>query len=68
MLRSIFTKAVERRSCSPKWIRAVGAKTAYIEPGSPWENAYTQGHETFMSHLGLPSNFVLQVAGAVVGG
>ena len=22
------------------WIRAVGAKTAYIEPGSPWENGY----------------------------
>ena len=21
-----------------KWIKAVGAKTAYIEPGSPWEN------------------------------
>ena len=20
------------------WITAVGAKTAYIEPGSPWEN------------------------------
>jgi len=22
------------------WIRDVGAKTAYIEPGSPWENGY----------------------------
>jgi putative transposase len=22
------------------WISAVGAKTAYIEPGSPWENGY----------------------------
>ena len=22
------------------WINAVGAKTAYIEPGSPWENGY----------------------------
>ena len=22
------------------WIRALGAKTAYIEPGSPWENGY----------------------------
>ena len=22
------------------WIAAVGAKTAYIEPGSPWENGY----------------------------
>ncbi len=25
------------------WIRAVGAKTAYIEPGSPWENGYIEG-------------------------
>jgi len=22
------------------WIGAVGAKTAYIEPGSPWENGF----------------------------
>ena len=24
------------------WIRAVGAKTAYIDPGSPWENGYVE--------------------------
>ena len=24
------------------WIAAVGAKTAYIEPGSPWENGYRE--------------------------
>jgi transposase InsO family protein len=24
------------------WIHAVGAKTAYIEPGSPWENGYIE--------------------------
>ncbi|TRD13879.1 IS3 family transposase [Palleronia caenipelagi] len=24
------------------WIKAVGAKTAYIEPGSPWENGYVE--------------------------
>ncbi|MCH2165683.1 MAG: integrase core domain-containing protein, partial [Marinovum sp.] len=24
------------------WIKAVGAKTAYIEPGSPWENGYSE--------------------------
>ena len=24
------------------WIVAVGAKTAYIEPGSPWENGYCE--------------------------
>jgi len=25
-----------------KWIAAVGSKTAYIEPGSPWENGYCE--------------------------
>ena len=25
-----------------KWIVAVGAKTAFIEPGSPWENGYCE--------------------------
>jgi transposase InsO family protein len=24
------------------WINAVGAKTAFIEPGSPWENGYCE--------------------------
>ena len=31
-----------------EWIAAVGAKTAYIEPGSPWENGY---FESFNSKL-----------------
>ena len=30
------------------WITAVGAKTAYIAPGSPWENGYI---ESFNSKL-----------------
>ena len=25
------------------WIKAVGAKNGYIEPGSPWENRYCKG-------------------------
>lgn len=25
-----------------QWIAAVGARTAYIEPGSPWENGYCE--------------------------
>ena len=25
-----------------EWIAAVGAKTAFIEPGSPWENGYCE--------------------------
>lgn len=24
------------------WIAAVGSQTAYIEPGSPWENGYCE--------------------------
>ncbi|GAU86069.1 mobile element protein [Bosea sp. BIWAKO-01] len=31
-----------------EWITAVGAKTAFIEPGSPWENGYC---ESFNSKL-----------------
>lgn len=30
------------------WITAVGARTAFIEPGSPWENGYC---ESFNSKL-----------------
>ena len=25
-----------------EWIESVGVKTAYIEPGSPWENGYNE--------------------------
>ena len=25
-----------------RWIAAVGARTAFIEPGSPWENGYIE--------------------------
>ena len=31
------------------WLEASGVKTLYIEPGSPWENAYS---ETFISRFG----------------
>jgi putative transposase len=31
-----------------KWLKATGAKTLYIEPGSPWENGYC---ESFNSKL-----------------
>ena len=30
------------------WIGAVGAKTAYIEPGSPWENGYVESSYNFV--------------------
>jgi len=28
------------------WITAVGARTAYTEPGSPWENGYCESFNT----------------------
>jgi len=31
-----------------RWIAAVGARTAFIEPGSPWENGYI---ESFSARL-----------------
>jgi len=27
------------------WIAALGAKTAYIEPGNPWENGYIESFD-----------------------
>lgn len=30
------------------WIKAVGAKTAFIEPGSPWENGYVESFNARM--------------------
>ena len=30
------------RRCSSGMDAEVGAKTAYIEPGSPWENGYSE--------------------------
>ena len=32
-----------------RWLKISGVKTLYIEPGSPWENAYS---ETFISRFG----------------
>ena len=33
-----------------EWIAAVGAKAAYIEPGSPWENGYCGAIEDRLIH------------------
>src|SRR6266511_6471713 len=33
---------VRRQGRAFEWIAAVGAKTAYIERGSPWENGYIE--------------------------
>lgn len=39
------------------WIKAVGAKTAYIEPGSPWENGY---YESLNGRMRPSRQIVLQ--------
>lgn len=31
-----------------EWIAAVGATTAFIEPGSPWENGYCENFNAKM--------------------
>ena len=46
-MNRVFEEAVARGFIAHKgtvrdWIKAVGAKTAYIEPGSPWENGYCE--------------------------
>ena len=41
----VFTHGVTREFIAEavrSWISAVGAQTAYIEPGSPWENGYVE--------------------------
>jgi transposase InsO family protein len=32
------------------WIKAVGAKAAYIKPGSPWENGYCESFNARFRH------------------
>lgn len=49
--RRIFAPTTGRSSWTSdlrKWLAGTGAKKAYIEPGSPWENGYC---ETFNSKL-----------------
>ena len=46
-----------------KWLAGTGAKTAYIEPGSPWENRYVESFngnlsdELLSTRTGLFSTF-----------
>lgn len=37
------------------WIEVVGAKTAYIEPVSPWENGYVESFDTGLRNEFLDS-------------
>jgi transposase InsO family protein len=38
-----------------KWLAGTGARTAYIEPGSPWENGYC---ESFNSNVRRGNHWV----------
>jgi putative transposase len=49
------------------WIRAVGASTAYIERGSPWENGYVESfigrlRDECLRHYGASAPFCRLVA------
>ena len=51
------------------WIAAVGAKAAYIEPGSPWENGYVESfngrlRDELLRHYGASAPICRLVAGA----
>jgi transposase InsO family protein len=41
-LHAIKEVAISRISQRQSWIRTVGAKTAYITPGSSWENGFCE--------------------------
>ena len=44
-----------------KWITAIGAKTAYITPGSPWENGFIESEIT-VTRLAQDHFYVLSAA------
>jgi transposase InsO family protein len=42
-----------------EWLRNVGAKTLYIEPGSPWENGYVESFNGVVRQRGLLPKWVV---------
>jgi transposase InsO family protein len=48
------------------WISAVGAKTAYIEPGSPWENGYCESFNAKLRDELLNSEIFYSLAEAKI--
>ena len=49
-----------------EWIAAVGAKTAFIEPGSPWENGYCESFNSKLRDELLNSEIFYRLAEAKV--
>jgi transposase InsO family protein len=48
------------------WIGAVGARTAYIEPGSPWENGYCESFNAKLRDELLDSEIFYSLAEAKI--
>jgi len=50
------------------WIATVGSETAYIEPGSPWENGYCESFNAKLrdEHLNGEVFYTLKEAGVVI--
>lgn len=49
-----------------KWITAVGAKTAYITPGSPWENGFIESFNARIRDELLDGEIFYSLAGAKI--
>ena len=49
-----------------EWITAVGAKTAYITPGSPWENGYIESFNARLRDELLDIFYTLREAQIVI--
>ena len=47
-----------------EWIAAVGAKTAYIMPGSPWENGYCESFNSKLRDELLNGEDLLHIGGS----
>ena len=48
------------------WIEAVGAKTAYIAPGNPWENGYVEVFDTQIQNEMLDGEVFYSLTGAKI--
>lgn len=50
-----------------QWITAVGTRTAYIEPGSPWENGYCESSNAKLRDELLDGEIFYSLAEAKIG-
>jgi len=57
---------MDRSSSRQDWIGAVGAKTAYIERGSPWENGFIESFNARLSDELLDGEIFYSLAEAKI--